>query len=214
MYQVDLHTLHQLWEQGQSAIRYAKEHYGQLAGRKHAYTLYSPHTYDIGVTIPSSFIPEKARVIQTTTRRKDYLAYELDESYGVLRTITVLDHSNIDCIHHHFQLDGYCYACPFHADPKIPYRDEVSVLKYEDGKPVYFANVTRPLLFAQFYEYTSNGKMMVSTYRYWPNAEYTQYGYSVDRDAPMDSLNSPIARYCREEVPHIVDFKKWVEGVY
>lgn len=211
MYEISLDRLHQLWVEGRAAAQYAFNHYEELASRKHKYTLFGPHAFDIGVLIPSSLTPESARILRTKTRRRNYIAYELDDDCTILRSVTVLDYTRINCTYHHFEKDGVRYAYPFRGNTGMICNDTISALEYENNKPIYFASVAKSMLFIQFYEYTDENKMLVSTYRYWPNSKYTQYGYPVDRNASFDSLNSPVTRHCREEVPHFVDFAQWMK---
>ena len=211
MYEVSLDSLHQLWADGRAAAKYALDHYEEFAARNHRYTLFGPYTHDIGVLIPSSLTPVNARTLRTKTRRKDHIVYELDDDFKILRSMTILDYTKVDCTYHHFEKDGVCYAYPFRGKTNARYTDTVSALRYFANRPAYFASASKSMLFVQFYEYTAEDKMIVSTYRYWPNAKYTKYGYPVDPSAPFDSPQSPVARHCNEEEPHIVDFSKWVE---
>lgn len=211
MYEIDTEGLHQLLLEARSGVEYAWEHYDELAAREHTYTLYGPHTARLGASIPSSFTPVKARKLLKTTRRKNYLIYELDSSYNVLRTIHMLDYTKFDCTFHHFELNGVTYAYPFRKNEKKMYNDAICVLKFAEGNPVYYACAYSSFLFAQFYEYPAPEKMLVSTYRYWTNATHTQYGYPVDRNAPIGALNSPVQRHCQEEVPAYIEFSHWFE---
>lgn len=211
MYEIGINGLQQLHQEGRVAAKYAQEHYEDLIARKHSYTLYGPEADYLGSSIPSSFIPKRARKLMNSTRRKNYVIYELDESYNVLRTIHMYDYHKIDCTYHHFVKNGVVYAYPFRGNENMLYTDTTAVLKHSDGKIIYFGLASRNLLFAQFYEYPAPDKMNVSTYRYWPYAKNTQYGYPVDRDAPIDAMNSPVTRHCTEETPEYIDFSHWFE---
>lgn len=211
MYEIGIDSLSQLLEDGRTAAEYAWKHYEELAKRKHSHTLYGPYAYDIGACIPSKMTPKRARKLTPSTRRKDYLIYQLDEEYNVIRTISMMDYSKVDCVYHHFELNGVWYAYPFRGEEKALYKDTTAILKFSDGKPVYFGLASRNLLFAQFYEYVSSEKMIVSTYRYWPTAKFTQYGYPADREAPLGALNSPVDFHCTEEVSEYIDFSHWFQ---
>ena len=156
-------------------------------------------------------VPIQARILKKTTRRKNHLVYQLDNEYKVLRTVHVLDYTKIDCTYHHFELDGVSYAYPFRGDTNELYNDAIYVLKYINEVPVYYAVGYRNLLFAQFYEYPSSDKMIVSTYRYWPTANVTMHGCPVDRNAPVGAPNSPIQYHRTEEVPAYIDFSHWLK---
>ena len=209
MYEIGVDELHRILVEGCAAKCYAKEHYEQLAASQCAYTLYGPSCHWLGASIPSMLTPVSARKLTRKTRRKDYVVYELDESFRVLRTIHMLDYTKTDCTYYHFDLDGVHYAYPFRGSGNQMYNDEIAVMKYADGIPVSFGLIRRTLLFMQFYEYTTPDNMVVSTYRYWPTAEYTQYGYPVDKNAPIGAPNSCVQRHCKEETPAVIDFSHW-----
>lgn len=209
MYEIGIDGLQQLLSEARSAAKYAREHYRDFASRKHTYTLYGPDAYDIGASVPSRIVPSRARKLLKSTRRKDYLVYELDKNYKILRTIHMLDYTKVDCTFHHFELNGVSYAYPFRGSGNGIYNDAIYATKYSSDKPIYYAVVRSNYLFAQFYEYSASDQMIVSTYRYSPNAKYTIHGYPVDHNAPIGALNSPVQRHCTEEVPEYIDFSQW-----
>lgn len=209
MYEIGVEELHQLFLEARSAAKYAWEHYEDLASREHTFTLYGPEAYDIGASVPSALTPIRARKLLKSTRRKNHVIYELDSSYHVLRTVHMIDYTRPDCTYHHFELNGIQYAYPFRERGNCMYTDKITVLKYDHGRPVYYAIVSRGLLFAQFYEYPEPDKMIVSTYRYFHTAKTTPYGLSVDWNAPIGTMSSPVQRHCTEETPVEIDFSKW-----
>lgn len=209
MKEIDIAYLQKLMKEGRSAVQYAWEHYEELAARKHTYTLYGPYAYHIGASVPSKMTPKSARKLLKSTRRKKYLAYELDENFKVLRTVSVMNYSRVECVYHHFELGDATYAYPFGENKKSLYNDEINVIRYSDGVPVYFALVSRKLIYAQFYEYMESQKMLVSTYRFWPTAQYSMYGYPIDWKAPIGALNSPVDCHCEEEFSEYIDFANW-----
>lgn len=209
MYEIGINGLQKLLMEGRRAAKYAWDHYEELTAREHVYTLYGPHANAIGASIPSSLTPVRARNLTCHTRRKDYLIYHLDSDYNVMRTITVLDYTKVDCTYHHFQLDGVTYAYPFRGTEKVMYTDRVKSLRFSNGKPVYFGLLQKNFVFAQFYEYETSEKMMVSTYRYSPLAQFSMYGYAIDPNAPVGALNSCVDRHCKEEISHYIDFAQW-----
>lgn len=209
MYEIKIEGLQQLLTEARSAAAFARERYEEFAARKHTYTLYGPSAHSLGASIPSSYTPTRARKLLKTTRRRDYIVYELDEEYKVLRTVHMLDYTYPDYTYHHFELNGVSYAYPFRCRVGDLYNDKIAVMKYSANNPVYFAIASENLLFSQFYEYLSPKKMIVSTYRFFPKAKYTQYGFPVDWNAPIGELNSPVQRKCKEEVPQLIDFSQW-----
>ena len=209
MFEIGQEELHQMFIDGRAASRYARKHYDQLAARQCVYTLYGPSCYRLGASVPSMLTPTRARKLTKKTRRKDYVIYELDASFHVLRTTHMLDYTKTDCTYHHFELNGLHYAYPFRGSENRIYNDEIAVISYTEGRPNYYGLISRCLLFVQFYEYPSSEKTLVSTYRYWPTAEYTQYGYPVDKNAPIGALNSCVQRHCKEEPLISIDFSHW-----
>ena len=199
MFEIGIKELHQLLIDGHAASQYARDHYDQLAARQSAYTLYGASCYGLGASVPSMLTPLSARRLTEKTRRKEYIVYELDDSHKVIRTIHMLDYSKVDCTYHHFELNGVQYAYPFRGKGNGIYNNQIAALKYTEGRPFYYALISNNMLFIQFYEHLGPEKMMVSTYRYWPTAEYTQHGYPVDKNVPIGALNSCVQRHCKEE---------------
>lgn len=208
MYELDRMALDAIHAEHLQAAEYARKHYKELAKRKHTYTLYGGDTYCIGVQIPSRFIHKSGRKLLKSTRREKYTAYELDENYHVIRTFHMLEHGNrIDCIYHHFELNGFHYAYPFRGDTGDEYTGEIAVLKHDqEGKPACFALVSKYLLVIEFYTYSSADSMLVSTYHYHVTAETSYYGFPIDLNAPINAENSNIVHFCNEQKPHFVDF--------
>lgn len=211
MYNVDIEGLTQLIQEGRAGADYAWENRSELIARKHTYTLYGPHSPSLGASIPSSIVPAKVRQLRKSTRRKNYIIYELDDSYKPLRTILMLDYTKCDCIFHHFELNGVTYAYAFTGNERPQYRDVINVLKYQKGKPIYYANTTATSIFAESYEYTEQDRMCISCYNFMPKAKYTQFGYPVDWSAPIGAENSPVSYHCREEPVQYIDFSHWFE---
>lgn len=65
------------------------------------------------------------------------------------------------------------------------------------------------MLFVQFYKYINAERMMVSTYRYWPSAEHSLYGYPIDPTAQIGALNSLVHQRFYEEEAEDTDFSRW-----
>lgn len=212
MYEIDIPGLLQLIQEGRVGADYAWEHRSELIAREHTYTLYGPHSPSLGASIPSCLVPAKIRLLKKTTRRKDYIIYELDASYKPLRTILMLDYAKCDWIYHHFELGGVTYAYHFNKYGRSEYDDRICVLKYRDGKPYYFAETTATHIFAEFYEYLERDMMGVSRYTFAPEATRSEYGLPVDWNAPIGAENSPVGRNYREEPVQLIDFSHWFSG--
>lgn len=224
MYVITKNELQQLLLDRSKAHQYALDHYDELAGRKHTYTLYGPHAHRLGASIPCNTVtPKQARKLLHKTRRKNYVIYHLDEHYRVIRTIIILDYTKVDIIYHHFEIDGVVYACGFsgtmqdgeiHPCPLREARisvldDMVLFLKFQDGKPVSYGNLSIHMVFVQFYEYVDDTRMLVTSYRYWPHAERNIYGYPIDPEAPIGAINSAVHQRFYEEIPEDTDFSRW-----
>lgn len=215
--------LHQLLEDGRTAWQYALDHYAQLVARAHSYTLYGPHAYWLGASIPCNRVtPKRARKLMTKTRRKDYVIYHLDEHYKVIRTTIVLDYNRVDIIYHHFELDGVVYACstrgtmkdgevqsPSYQNNKKNLGDDIHVLRFADDKPVCYGILRSNFLFVQYYEYVDSQRMVVTTYRHSPLATRSMYGYPIDPDAPIGADNSSVHLRVYDETPEDTDFSRW-----
>ena len=208
MIDLTMEDLKQLLADGRRAAQYAWDHYEELTARKATYTLYGPHAYGTGAAIPGKFISKRDRNLTLKTRRKQYLVYELDHEYKLLRVRHVFDQIR-DPLYECFELDGIQYACPFVVNRKKLERDEVLALSYQDGKPHYLGFLGENSIIAQFFEYVSQEKVLVSTYSYNPISEYTFHGYLTDPDAPPGALNSAANRACWEEEPRYTDFSEW-----
>ena len=133
-----MEDLKQLLADGRRAAQYAWDHYEELTARKATYTLYGPHAYGTGAAIPGKFISKRDRNLTLKTRRKQYLVYELDDEYNLLRVRHVFDQIR-DPLYECFELDGIQYACPFVVGRKVVVNNnEVLALSYQDGKPYFF----------------------------------------------------------------------------
>lgn len=210
MHEVSIAEMIRLLQEARVGVDYAWEHYGELAAREHAYTLYGPHVAFLGASIPSSIIPISSRRLRKTTRRKDCLIYELDGAYKILRTVHMINHKQ-NCVYHHFELNGITYAYPFRGEGKQMYDNTIIVLKFEKEMPVYYAYARSNYIFAEFYEYIEQDRMGVSCYSFSPNATHTQFGYPVDWSAPIGAENSPVSCHYREEPVQYIDFSHWFE---
>ena len=210
MYKADIPELMQLIQEGRAGADYAWEHRDELVAREHVYTLYGPHEPPLGASHPSSMISAKARQLRKTTRRKSYTAYELDSSYKPLRTVYVID-QKIDCVDHHFELNGVTYVYSFGKYGRKQYSDRIYVLKYQNGKPIYLAETTENYIFAEFYDYIGPDRMGISCYGFATEAKYTMLGYPVDWNAPIGAKNSPVGCHYREEPVQYIDFSHWFE---
>ena len=208
MIELTLEDLKQLLLDGRRARQYAWDHYEELAAREAAYTLYGPYTPSAGAAIPWGYTPKRARNLSLKTRRKDYIIYELDSEYKLLRVRLVLNSVN-DYTYHCFELDGVQYFCPFLFNRKKESRDNVVAMNYKDGKPYSYALLSQNVLFVQFCEYVSPGKALMTEYAYNAVSEYTVDGYPTDPEAPIGALNSAATRVCWEEEPIYTDFSKY-----
>lgn len=208
MIDLTLEDLKQLLLDGRRAAQYAWDHYEELAARKAVYTLYGPYAYGTGAAIPWSYTPKRARDLTLKTRRKKHMIYELDSEYKLLRATQVLDAEDINA-YHCFELDGTQYACPFLPNQKKAGYGNVIALGCKDGKPYYYAFLSRNVLFVRFCEYVSQGKAIMTEYGYNPVSKYTLHGYLTDPDAPIGEPNSAATRICWEEDPVYTDFSQW-----
>lgn len=208
MVELTLEDLKQLLSDGRRARQYAWDHYEELATREAVYTLYGPYAYNTGAAVPWGYTPKHARNLTLKTRRKKHLIYELDSEYKLIRVKNVINCVN-DTTYHYFELDGVQYACPFLFNRKEESLGNVVAVSYKDGKPYYYAFLRKNVLFAQFCEYVSQGKALMTEYAYNPVSEYTLHGYPTDPDAPINALNAAATRICWEEEPAYTDFSQW-----
>ncbi len=208
MIDLSLEDLKQILLEGRRARQYARDHYEELAAREAVYTLYGPYAYGTGAAIPWGFIPKRARDLTLKTRRKKYNIYELDSEYKLLRVRQVFNCAN-DNTYQCFELDGIQYACPFLFNQKENCYSEVIALSYKDGKPYYSGFLAENVLFAHFFEYVSQEKVLITQYAYNPVSKYTLHGYLTDPDAPIGALNAAANRLCWEEEIMFTDFSRW-----
>lgn len=208
MKDLNMEDLKQLLLDGRRALKYAWDHYEELAAREAVYTLYGPHDHEIGAGIPDKSISKASRILTFKTRKKNYLSYELDSEYKLIRVNHVLN-SEHNGTYHCFELNGIQYACPFKYNQKKIEGYDVIAVGYKDGKPYYCGILGEFRVFADFYEYVSPEKMHVIGYYYNPLADCSYYGYPVDPEAPLGELNSPAGRSCRDEKPVYTDFSKF-----
>lgn len=209
MKDLNMEDLKQLLLDGRRALKYAWDHYEELAAREAVYTLYGPYDHGIGAATPGKIIPKASRVLTLKTRKKSYMTYELDGEYNLIRVNYVLN-SKRDGTYHCFELNGIRYACHFRYNQKeISRRDEVLAVGYKNGKPYYYGTLGEHFVLANFYEYVSPEIMHVIGYSYHPVSGYSLRGYPIDPEAPLGELNSPAQRYCWDEKPMYTDFSKY-----
>ena len=208
MIDLTLEDLKQLLLDGRRARQYARDHYEELAAREATYTLYGPYAYHTGAAVPWGYTPKRARNLTLKTRRKEYISYELDNEYKLIRVRDVFNSVN-DNTYHCFELDGVQYACPFLFNRKEKSLGEVVAVNYKDGKPYSYAFLSENVLFVQFCEYVSPERALMTEYSYNPVSEYTMHGYPTDPEAPIGALNSAATRVCWEEEPVYTDFSQW-----
>ena len=211
MYELDISDLMKLIYEGRAGADYAWEHRDELIAREHTYTLYGPHATLLGASIPSSLTPAKVRQLKESTRRKNYTIYELDNSCRVLRTIQMINYTKCIDTFHHFEVNGATYAYCFNKYGRPRYHDRILVLKYQNGKPIYYADTTATHIYAEFYEYLELEKLGISCYSMATNATHTQFGYPVDWSAPIGAGNSPVSCHYREETVQYIDFSHWLK---
>ena len=186
--------------------QYAWDHYEELVAREKKYTLYGPYDYGIGAGMPGKFISPNSRKLTKQNRRKNYVIYELDSSFRLLRTVAIRDYAKVECIYHCFEYEGVQYAYPFRGTDKKPFKDEVLAVFTKEQQPQYLAWLSPNSVMVQFFDYVCPEKMAVTTYSYTPTAKFTVNGYPVDHSAAIGTLNSPVERGHWEEKPTYTDF--------
>lgn len=207
--ELEIEDLKQMQVARRRAIQYAWEHYEELSAREAVYTLYGPMDYTIGAAMPGHLVSKNSRKLTYKTKRKEYLIYELDSEYKILRVRHVFEYPIGNFAFHCFELDGIQYACAFKYDKKEFRCNEVIAVGYKDGKPYFCGNLSHNVVFADFYEYISPEKVRVTEYYYNPVADYSAQGYPLDPNAPLGEPNSPARRYYREEKLMYTDFSKF-----
>ena len=112
-------------------------------------------------------------------------------------------HNNkIDVHYLHFQLNGVHYARGFYLGIKKDWENNqlLHAIRYINGMPQYYAVIDDDLVIAEFYEYVSDEKMLVTTYYYRPKKNW---------DAPPDSPEYPVHYDCAERIPQSIDFERF-----
>ena len=208
MIELTLDELKQLLSNGRHAREYAWNQYEELAVREPVHILYGPYTDGTGANIPGNFTPKRARNLSPKTRRKNYIIYELDSEYKLLRATQVLDSKRINT-YHCFDWNGVQYACPFLPSKKQLGFGNIIALAWKDAKPYYSAFLARNVVIASFFEYVPSGKALITEYTYNPVSKYATQGYLTDLDAPIGAPNSAAQRLCYEEDPVYTDFSQW-----
>lgn len=206
MVELSYNDMHRMMDAGMAAYEYAWNHYDELNGREAKYVLYSPRAYGLGVLAAGFPVSPKDRILQTKTRRKNYLQYELDENFQVLRIRHINRYNHIDCTYHLFEKEGILFARPFLQDRKGFYRKIVYAVQITNGDPVFFAEMNDKRLCVDFYAYPNPNTVAISTVLYQPNSKYTSAGQLMSFDAPYGANNSPVSLDYREEEYHRLNF--------
>jgi len=92
--ELNIEDLKQMLVAGRRARQYALDHYEELAAREAVYTLYGPYDYRIGAATPGPIVSKNSRKLAFKTKRKNYLVYELDSDYKLLRVKHVFEQRN------------------------------------------------------------------------------------------------------------------------
>ena len=209
MIEISMSELELFMQKGRYAAQYAWEHYDELSARKAKFTLYGPEAYGVGAGMPGKFVPQSVRKLMKQTRRKNYLVYELDDKYQLLRTVLVQNNEKVLYTYQCFELDGTMYCCPFLEGEKKMFRDEVLAIGPIGNRPQYLAFLRENSSIVQYFEYSAEDTMFVTTYAYSPTSIYSAHGYPVDCSAPIGALNSPVNRGCWKEPVAYTDFSQW-----
>lgn len=196
--------LDQMIADGIVAYEYAWDHYDELFARKPEHILYGAVSTKLGAASPSHLTYTRQRILSSKLRRKEYNAYELDKEFNIIKHYTVLN-GKIASYYLHFWLNGIHYARCFYGDKKVNWRnaEHLHAIKYEDGNPVCYAIISESMVVAEFYEFVSAEKMIVTTCFYRPDNEHLSW------DAPPDSYMRPLTCGCIERIPQSVDFKRF-----
>ena len=206
MIETSYEELHELIEKGKRAKAYAWEHYEELAAREAVHTLYGPSEVFMGAATPCHLIRANVRKLTHKTRRKQYLKYELDQDYRVIRVVSVYPTKNGDYIHHVFELDGVTYGCPFKVNEKRFADDRIEAIFISEGKPRYYAQTYESGIFCEFYEYPTEDSRLNTGYLYSKNCQTTSYQMKPNWDAPFGAPDSPVSKHCYDSTPQYLDF--------
>lgn len=209
MYESSLDELTNIMNDCLRWAQYARTNYDVLATEKTVHTLYGPKAAFLGALVPSSLTPARARILCKSTRRKEFVVYDLDCEYRPVKTTHVTDYHRVDCTYYHFVRNGVTYAYPFRGTGNQVCNDTIVAIKKNNDGVAYFATCAKSMLFVQFYEYESPETMIVSSYWYWPTAKYNMHGQLIDRNAPIGAPNSSVLRHCCREPVNNVDLSKW-----
>lgn len=165
----------------------------------------------LGAASPCTLIKEPWRKLSTTTRRKAYVRYDLDQDYHVIRVTHVRKDGSVDCTYHVFELEGGFYARPFIRTEKRAYPSvNMEAFRMENGRPLYYTHSEPMRLFCELYDYPADDLRQCRRYMYHPHCELTPLSCQVpDWNAPYGASNSPVTFDCIEEKPQMLDFSRW-----
>ena len=204
MVSVNYDILNELIACGNWAYEFAWANYEMLNNRNASYVLYGPPTNYIGVMAAGHLTPARERKVLKQTRRKNYIMYEFDQYFQILRVRHVCNYNQIDCTYHMFEHNGVIYGCPFWQDKKIRYPAKTVAVMYDRDRPVYFAMTSREYLCVDYYEYPQPDRVKTTCYLYLPTCTYSSTGLQISKDAPFGAQNSPVTiDFCEEEYNHI-----------
>lgn len=198
--------LDDLIAKGNRARQYAWDHYEKLNSRETAYVLYGPDIHSLGVLAAGHATPARKRKLQRSTRAKRYLRYEFDWDFRLIRIRHMCNYSKIDCTYQMFELDGILYGEPFFRDRKAVYPGVTTAVKFENGRPVYYAMSRKNYLCVDFYTYPQPDRVLTDVFLYSPNSQYCSTGLPVNWDAPFGAQDSPVTLDHREDPYAHFDF--------
>lgn len=197
-------------DEGQQAFDYIWEHYEELVSRPATYYLYGPKTHYLGILASGHIVPPKERKVHTRVRWKEYCIYELDENFKPIRIKHVNKYQRVHCTYHLFEQDGVIYARGFFEDRKIPISDDLLTIKQINGRTAFFSISKERYLFADYYEYPTEGTVETSSFLFLPGATEKMHNAPVmNWDAPYGASDSPVTLDYRVEPYLHIDFKSY-----
>jgi hypothetical protein len=206
--------LDDLIAKGNRARQYAWDHYEVLNAKETAYVLCGPDNHSLGVLAAGHATPARKRKLQRSTLAKRYLRYEFDQDFRLIRIRHMCNYAEIDCTYQMFEMDGILYGEPFFRDRKAVYPGDTIAVKFENGRPVYYAMSRKNYLCVDFYTYPQPDRVLTDVFLYSPNSQYCSTGLPVNWDAPFGAQDSPVTLDHRDEPYVHFDFPAILKSVF
>lgn len=184
-----------------AAIKYAEEHFDELAARREnsVRTVYTTLGYNLGIACPDPINHrviggrKRGRIIKEKNETEGYCEIGYDENDKPVH-FTYINSFGTESADFFFEYNGYHWAAQLCTDKeskyygKNPYNEIIKYCYDEQGRILYYAEISTSSISANKYEYPENeaAPIICRSYYYVPNLSKSS------KDIPAGYEHSPM----------------------